>query len=254
MSKTVPIDHEFNREKFAELLMRAKGGRTQTRFANDCGLSASHLNRYYNMQKEQPPIPSTIFKISQNAENDVTLEELLDAAGYDPAKNYASKRLLSYAKYSNNMFERLCVSRLMLCLSDCAFKWSVPSADGKLKTGGWRPDLEIDLEGNDILNHWLFEVKNLAGNTQYKSWLVHFFGSICLQKLLPKTKISIVVESEESLKLVKEFPPLALPVYFSVIIFDMDSDRIVKEEYLPTALELTDALTTVFSLDGNDDH
>ena len=86
MSKAVNIDHEFNIEKYSKLLSQAQGGRTQTKFAKDCGLSVAYICKHLNKRINKPPIPSTLKKIAAVAANGITYEDLLDAAGYDGDK------------------------------------------------------------------------------------------------------------------------------------------------------------------------
>ena len=44
MSRAVPLDHAFDKVKFAELLKRAQGDRQQNTFADDIGMSKTYLN------------------------------------------------------------------------------------------------------------------------------------------------------------------------------------------------------------------
>lgn len=91
MSRKVDLDHNFDKDKFSELLQRACKGRTQAEFALDCSISNSYLNRYINKKKDHPPIPSTLKKIAMNSYNNVKYSELLQAAGYEP-NNYITEK------------------------------------------------------------------------------------------------------------------------------------------------------------------
>ena len=78
MSKAVKADHEFDIERYAGLLLKAKGERTQAKFAEEAGLSIAYISKHLNKRIDKAPIPSTLKKIAAVASNDVTYEELLD--------------------------------------------------------------------------------------------------------------------------------------------------------------------------------
>ena len=88
MSRAVPLDHDFNKELFAELLKKAQGDRQQNTFAEDIGMSKTYLNAYLGGKKDKPLTPSTIRRIAEASGNRVSYEELLCASGYAPEKHF----------------------------------------------------------------------------------------------------------------------------------------------------------------------
>jgi transcriptional regulator with XRE-family HTH domain len=72
----------FNKEKFKELLLKAMGEKTQEEFAELCGVNRTYVSKYLNMRLDNPPSPNILKRIAQNASNDVTYEQLMDAAGH----------------------------------------------------------------------------------------------------------------------------------------------------------------------------
>ena len=54
MSRAVPLDHAFDKVKFAELLKRAQGDRQQNTFADDIGMSKTYLNSYLGAKNDKP--------------------------------------------------------------------------------------------------------------------------------------------------------------------------------------------------------
>jgi HTH-type transcriptional regulator, competence development regulator len=72
----------FNAELLASLIKNAQGDLSLNNFAGQCGVSPSTLSRIINNKNSCPPAPSTLQKIASAAHNNVTYDELMDAAGY----------------------------------------------------------------------------------------------------------------------------------------------------------------------------
>lgn len=72
---------QWNKKVFAILLERAKGVRSWRQFASECGISYVQMRKLASMSQENPPRPKLIRKITDNAFNDIDLEDLLFAAG-----------------------------------------------------------------------------------------------------------------------------------------------------------------------------
>ena len=79
-------ENPFQKEEYGRLLKLALGTRNQKQFCEDAGLSRSYINKYINAMMDKPPTIGTIEKIA-DATEDVSFEELLAAAGYDPEKH-----------------------------------------------------------------------------------------------------------------------------------------------------------------------
>ena len=79
-------ENPFQKEEYGRLLKLALGRRNQKQFCEDAGLSRSYINKYINAMMDKPPTIGTIEKIA-DATEDVSFEELLAAAGYDPEKH-----------------------------------------------------------------------------------------------------------------------------------------------------------------------
>lgn len=76
-----------------ELIKLAKGTRSLTKFAKICGISPGNLSKILNKDSLQIPIPATLKKIAQNAQNSITLEQLMVAANYMPINECNQKVL-----------------------------------------------------------------------------------------------------------------------------------------------------------------
>jgi hypothetical protein len=64
----------FNKELFADLLIKAKGNRSINQYANDIKVSPAHISRLIRKMLNSPPSPETIKKFAQSAYNGITYE------------------------------------------------------------------------------------------------------------------------------------------------------------------------------------
>ena len=76
--------HEVDKEKFAGLLLVAKGNRTMKTFALECGVNPSTFTRITQMTNKGASSQELIEAIATHADpkSGVTLEALADANGY----------------------------------------------------------------------------------------------------------------------------------------------------------------------------
>lgn len=82
----------FDKKKFAELLALAKGNRSINQYALQCGVSSAHISRLLRGLVDTPPNPETIKKFASKAQNGVTYEELMEAAGHINSSSQAIKQ------------------------------------------------------------------------------------------------------------------------------------------------------------------
>ena len=69
----------FDPIKFASVVRKAQGGRSQRAFATDCKISIPRMNLMLNGKIDQAPTQRTLQKIADHAQNGVTLNELIMA-------------------------------------------------------------------------------------------------------------------------------------------------------------------------------
>ena len=237
MSKAVKTDHEFIIEKYAELLAKAQGGRTQTKFANDCGLSVAYICKHLNKRIDKAPIPSTLKKIAAVAANGVTYEELLDAAGYDASKYTQSGLSDAPLRTRALEFEKLATGTITDALSKTNLKWHVVGRRGRNMSPY---DLEVEID-NNRLTHWYFNFLTSVPDTlsdmrnNQLQRLYAYYGRLVLMPAGIITKYSFVTDSIELFNTIKGNPPTALAIYVSIILIDVSSLSIIKEEYIRTA-------------------
>ncbi|MCL6561213.1 MAG: hypothetical protein K6U74_20985 [Firmicutes bacterium] len=72
----------FNRDKFAELLLKAKGDRSINSFGNQSKVDPGYISRLLRKKVETPPGPGVIKKLAENARRGVSYEEMMAAAGH----------------------------------------------------------------------------------------------------------------------------------------------------------------------------
>lgn len=251
MSKAVNTDHEFNIDTYADLLSKAQGGRSQTEFAKECGLSVAYICKHLNKRINKPPIPSTLKKIAAVAANGVSYEDLLNAAGYDASK-YTPKALTvcaeEWTNTTNHMqFEKLGIATITGELSRCNLKWSL---NGAANNSVKNYDLDVELSGNK-LTHWYFNFltaepeEEKGENTAFLNRIYAYYGQLVLMPACITTKYSFVTDSQTIYDLLKSNTPTALAMYVSIILIDTASLFVIKEEYVRTAF--SDNMEDLFS-------
>lgn len=244
MSKSVALDHESDLEKFSILLNRARGTRTQSKYAEDCKVSLSYISKLINQKMSMPPIPSTIRKFASHAENDVTYEDLMDAAGYDSEKhterNTQPKQIRK--KITQELLYGVAAISNPLIFSDLAMMNLPPK-----RRNGF--DIGKKIENSKDLNTWYFKfISGFDSNSNILQSVYNLYGMLAAASFEEKTKISIFTNSEDAYELIREIPPVKLPIYMSVILTSKKQIKVIREEYLETMLPLTDELKTKFNL------
>ncbi|QHQ63463.1 hypothetical protein Ana3638_24020 [Anaerocolumna sedimenticola] len=188
--------NNFNKKEFANLINKAKGSRTMTKFAEDAGLSVAHISRMINMKLEVPPTPDTIRKLVDREMNGVTYEDLMIASGYISAPafeqlsieaheietdgrqlTYVLPRSASDEPYSiaaerrstenweiervqmreeRDKFYSMCVSLIMSRMNFCPFDWRIDRQSSNRRD--YLRDFNISLL-NAPVETWDFEFK-----------------------------------------------------------------------------------------------
>ncbi len=73
---------KFNKELLANLLKKAKGDRSINGFGFEADVDPGYISRLLRCQVETPPGAMVLMKIAGKASIDITIEQLLGAAGY----------------------------------------------------------------------------------------------------------------------------------------------------------------------------
>lgn len=191
-------DYPFNKETFREVIIRARGDRSQADFCEECGLSYAYMNRYANAKNEDAPTRSTIKKIAV-ATKTVTYEELLSAAGYDVEK-YKDDRPVGVARKDF-------IHPVFIGIANSPYDWRIES-----KGYENNEPFEIIIERSEV-KKWFFVPVTKADITKDE------IQNILMNqpKFTPGSKVSFVTDDADIFETLKtiEFPLLSL--YISVV-------------------------------------
>lgn len=208
-------DYPFNKEVFRDVIIRARGDRSQADFCVDCGLSYAYMNRYANAKNEDAPTLSTIKKIAV-ATKTVTYEELLTAAGYD-AEKYKDDRPVGVSRKDF-------IYPVFIGIANSPYDWRIESR-------GYENNepFEIIIERNDI-NKWFFVPVTKADITKDE------IQNILMNqpKFTPGSKVSFVTDNAEIFEVLKaiELPLLSLCISVIRVI----GTKIIEEASIKTSI------------------
>lgn len=138
-------ENPFQKEEYGRLLKLALGTRNQKQFCEDAGLSRSYINKYINAMMDKPPTIGTIEKIA-DATEDVSFEELLVAAGYDPEKHERKETMKGKVDDAGQYL----IMPVLLNIMNSDYEWSISSQ-------GYREGepVQIVIE-NEPVRDWYF--------------------------------------------------------------------------------------------------
>lgn len=234
MSRPMSPKRDFDAQKLVELLTRAQGNRTRSQFAEDCGMSIGHLSRCFHKKLTKPPLPSTLGKIAAVAQNGVTYDSLLDAAGYD-----VKKYVMAAAKKFNSIpftpqkedFKRRGIATIATALAYSKYIWYV---DGRLGSNQYL-DWMVFI-ASDCMTKWHFqflvEMPPKNPNIVLLEELLYVYNKGQVSAVRATILHTFVTESPLLFDLLVANPPKCLGSYASVMLIDTTSLKIVKTEYI----------------------
>lgn len=227
---------QFNKEKFAVLLDRAKGDRSINNFANETGVSAAHISRFLRQMIASPPTPETISKFAAKAHNEVTYQDLMVAAGHlarrddvDENRDNGIERdsPMNFRRQMDEL-EKKFIQVILADLYESPYKWSVEKTEEKYRS----PDMILNID-HDGYNRWYLDFKpHFPGRRHPSFHPFHLYGRIAMQELLETDKLTIVVNDEKDFNMIMKRPPLSLRVNLYVMLIDLEWGKILKEEML----------------------
>ena len=209
-------DYPFNVDEFKKVIVKARGERSQAQFCADCDLSYAYMNKYANGKMTDAPTIQTLKKIAL-ATTLVSYEELLSAAGYDPAK-YKNDRPVGAARKD-------LIYPVILGMANSPYDWKIESKgyqDGE--------PFEILVEKQEVKNWFFVPVtkKDISKEEIQNILLSHSAFS-------SGSKVSFVTDDEDIFLVLKglEFPLLS--IYMSVI--KVNGNSVMEEVGIKTSLE-----------------
>jgi SOS regulatory protein LexA len=94
----------YDKEKFGELLKKAIGKRSMNKYAEAAGVSNAHVSRLIRGILDKAPEAETIRKLADAAHNEVSYDELMEAAGHLSTETL-HKRLAVLKQLRHEMIE-----------------------------------------------------------------------------------------------------------------------------------------------------
>ncbi|MDO4170577.1 MAG: hypothetical protein Q4D45_11850 [Lachnospiraceae bacterium] len=243
MSRAVALDHEFNKEKFQNLLNLAKGSRSQKDFARDANLSLAYVCKHLNGTLDVPPVPKTLFKIAHAAQNDITYEDLLDAAGYDTDKAVYNTPSTSLDEKEN--LDNKYASIILNALRNLRYN---PTID----TSNRSPISNLTVYFSDgPINKWSFifhPEQFMIQNFNLQDRLLLYYGRLATLHDQSVSKFSFVTDSKDTFNEILKLEPYRLNVIISAILVDTKNFNIQKEVYLKSHNSFTEETQNTFKL------
>ena len=242
--------HEPDKDKFIELLLAAKGGRTMKDFAELCGANPSTFTRITQKLNKGGSTPELLKAIAKNAEpqSGVTLEALAHANGYSIEKKTHNSRPTLYAHLEMTAQSTL-INELVSRGNECRMGYSGYRVSKSIEI---TPDLFITTNAFGKANeNWLVEILCFEHyswpqvreiKTNRRSIINMAFGRLSSMNFLYMSKsgknkpmrYSLVVFDKESFDIIcDEFSATAVPMTCTVILIDTDGNRIADEFILP---------------------
>lgn len=204
--------NKFDKSRFAALLIKAVGTQTQKKFATDCGLSPEHLSRMINQKITSPPSLNSLEKIANYAQNQVQLNDLLFACGYDT--NGDKKRM---------------TSAIVTFLQSVPQIWNLTYSQNLNFLNFF--DFTIQFTEMPIYNWYFHLLENIVPSqieTQYKQNLI----ALLYLPLNENDKCSFVTWNKEEYQYYIDFKPKNLSLNLSILLIDETSLHIIEETNL----------------------
>ena len=230
------------KEKLAELLIRAKGAsRSMRQFALDCGVNPSTLSRIVNMKTSGACTDELIQKVAQNSdpESGITFEMLMDANGKVPRRmtgKYTSKEFEAAEKNITDIIFKE--------LEDRGYRTSILEGENKHNALNYRyrTDWVISTDANSDsgeMEIWEFEIwhtmleKNSVAHTVMKlrQKFLMVLGLYYAGTMNPKKMSFVLTNREIYNRMVETLENIKFKDVFSLILVNLDENK-VEEEYV----------------------
>lgn len=241
--------HEIDKEKFAELLQRAKGGRTMKDFAELCGANPSTFTRIIQMANKGSSSTELLEAIAANAalKSGVTIEALADANGYSVEKDIGVKafRLSAMGTNLETMVRNILVQELLdrkqeVRMGNIQYDFAKTmklKPDALIMTDAFGKEKEIWFV-DSIVYSWDVKTKPINKTSLKRMTFDRIsrfsFISMNRNELFRPSRFSLVFFDKEVYDIVvEEFAEMAVPTYISLILMDTFNSTIADEVALP---------------------
>ena len=225
------------KEKLAELLIRAKGAsRSMRQFALDSGVNPSTLSRIVNMKTSGACTDELIQKVAQNSdpESGITFEMLMDANGKVPRRmtgKYTSKEFEATEKNITDIIFKE--------LEDRGYRTSILEGENKHNALNYRyrTDWVISTDANSDsgeMEIWEFEIwhtmleKNSVAHTVMKlrQKFLMVLGLYYAGTMNPKKMSFVLTNREVYNRMVETLENIKFKDVFSLILVNLDENKV----------------------------
>ena len=258
MSRPAPLDHDFNKEKFADLLVSARGNNTQAKFADTIPMSPTYLSSYIRCRFDRPLMPALLSRIATASEGRVSFEDLLDASGYNPekyqhlkTKNVPEKNEDSgfdYEREVGHLFSRDFKLRMIMgtAIVMSGFKNQRPD---KLP-----PEFDAGMKIFDqpFVNWYQIFLDNPNRYKPENTTDLYAYGLQLIKLASVNDKVSFVTEDVDKFNALISQKIPALQIYVSAILVNISNYEVIKEQYIPTACVYSDNLPVLKPMTFNE--
>lgn len=247
--------HEVDKERFAELLLAAKGNMTMKDFAILCNANPSTFTRIVKQDNKGASSPELLEAIAQNASpnSNVTLEALAQANGYTLEENNPlsakivvnDRRLMEdivQSTVANELLERGKQVRLGGIKYNVS-KRMLLSPDALILTDAFNEDDNNHEDQLWFVDAMLTFKERYPGQGAYASNIRHkafntlsrfAFISMAASDFLKPQRYSLVVTDPEAFEIiVEEFSETIFTADTTLILIDSFNRRIIKEHMFP---------------------
>lgn len=178
----------------------------------------------------------TISKIVAKADNEVTYQDMMIAAGHLARTEVDENREVVIERESPmnirhrmNELEKRFIQIILADLYENPLNWSVEKQEGRFT----QPDMVLNIDYAEY-NKWYFEFVPVNSERRRFSTLnfIHLYGRITMYELSETDKFTIVINSEELFNRILKRPPLSLRTNLYVMLIDLEGGKIIKEEKL----------------------
>ena len=235
MRTSIIPTNEFQKEKFAELLLECKGNITVCDFAEKCGVSTSYMSKCLHGKLDKPPVLKTLYNISQAI--DISYEKLGFLAGYSQEEiaGYSN----SYEKLYRDFYTFSFLYGLYEAINNIPFEWH------QIKSPN-RNEYRISVD-SEFFSEWVFinmldaPIKN---ENKLNLYIQNQYLNLCYTRFKPNTVVFFVVDSKPLFLKLLEHDLYSLCVYLSVIL--IDGETVLDQDFVDTHLPYTPEIDKCF--------
>ena len=239
--------HEADTDKFAELVVAAKGSLSMKAFAELCGVTPSTITRIVNKSNKGASTPELINAIFENAnpQSGVTMEALAHANGYTVKNNTdnSAQRIALTSRDIEFMGRDILINELISRGAEFSMGFPteemkhlfVDRADFEAKTNVFADSEDIwHVEFLNVTPTPHFPARSLLEKKALEKVSRYVFFTECVKTIQQITRFSLVVFDRSSFDaMIRQFSRVVVPTDITFILINFDNYCIEDEYVLP---------------------